>query len=213
MYNLNNFSFGYSAEQQLFTKQNLTISRNQITLLGGANGSGKTTLLRIISGLQKKYEGEILLAEQNLKELSAAEIAEYIIYLKQEPLANIVAATALEDLHIWLHKYAAPQHNDQIIRDSLQYFGLHQLADTPVWKLSGGQAKRVGLAALLLNQHKFWLLDEPTAGLDSKLQAKLIDKLCKRKQQNLGALIISHRVDLFRDVADRIYTIDEANIL
>jgi energy-coupling factor transporter ATP-binding protein EcfA2 len=145
--------------------------------------------------------------------MTAAEIAESIIYLKQEPLANIVAATAREDLHIWLHKYAPAHQDEAIIGESLQHFGLDNLADTPIWKLSGGQAKRVGLAALLLNQQKFWLLDEPTAGLDRSLQNTLLEKLQQRQQQNLGALIISHRVDIFRPIADQVYSIKETKIL
>ncbi|MDA3813070.1 MAG: ATP-binding cassette domain-containing protein, partial [Candidatus Cloacimonetes bacterium] len=94
-------SFAYQADNPIFTNASLELPFNEITFLKGANGSGKTTLCRILSGLQKEYTGSIHINHLDLKLFSFSERAKSIIYLKQEPLSNVVAATPDEDLALW----------------------------------------------------------------------------------------------------------------
>ncbi len=212
MFKLQNFRFGYSESKNLFDSINLEIKDNEITIISGANGTGKTSLLRILSGLRKDYQGSITLAGSNFKQMQANEIAKHIIYQKQESGANIVASTPAEDLGIWLHKYENKSDDMAQIIAALNKFEILNLINTPVWNLSGGQAKRVGLSALLLNYNKFWLLDEPSAGLDIKLQKILLEILEERKKSNLGAIIVSHRLDLFSSIADNIFEIKDKKL-
>ena len=209
MLNLDNFGLKYNSDKIIFEAVNQHIDPNKITLLTGTNGSGKTSLLRVLSGLHKKYSGDISLDGENIRDLSVAEIADKMIYLKQEPQANLVAATPREDLNIWLHKFTESSIDENLILDALKAFEMESMIDTPIWKLSGGQAKRIGLAALLLNKDKFWLLDEPTSGLDGKLQNKLLKILEEKKLNNSGALIVSHRLEIFSELADEIYQIED----
>lgn len=213
MYQLKNLSFKYSKDKVIFQNLELEIDFKKITLISGANGSGKTSLLRILSGLEKKYTGSLLLHNLELSNLNPQAIAKNIIYQKQEPLANIVATTPQEDLAIWLHKYQTQKDDLLQIKSVLEEFEILELIDTPIWKLSGGQTKRVGLAALLINRQKFWLLDEPSSGLDAALQQKLINILISRKKQKLGAIIVTHRLDLFSSIADNIIEIKDQKLI
>jgi energy-coupling factor transporter ATP-binding protein EcfA2 len=210
MVKLENFSLQYNHDKIIFQDVNLHISPNKITLLTGANGSGKTSLLRVLSGLHKKYSGKIILDNQDLSAYSVESLAEKIIYLKQEPYANLVATTPIEDLGIRLHKYSKTKIDETAIISALEAFKMEDFIHKPIWKLSGGQAKRIGLAALKLSDNKFWLLDEPTSGLDTKLQNILLEIIYNHKAH--GALIISHRLELFSQIADTIYIISDKKI-
>jgi len=210
MFKLTDFSFGY--KELLFNKVNIELDFSQITLINGANGSGKTALLRILSGLNKNYNGSILLKNNELKNMSVEEISNYIIYQKQEPMANIVATTPYEDLGIWLNKFVTSNIDSAKVNDALRRFKMNEFKDYPVWKLSGGQLKRVGLASLLFFPQKFWLLDEPTAGLDFDLQNVLLEILLEKKKSGTGAVIVTHRTKLFKNIADKIIQLENKDL-
>lgn len=231
---ISHLSFGY--KQPLFSNLNLEIPLSDITLLLGENGSGKTTFCRLLTGLIKDYEGTIKLVRNgknqnkpaqhsslftqcqpksmNLQDLSIQEISKFLIYHKQEPQANVVAATPDEDLSIWQSRFKKKlnsQHAEQR-NEVLSELEISDLIETPFWELSSGQIKRSGLAAMLLNQEKFWLLDEPFSGLHQEIIIKLKEILLQRKSLGFGTLIISHKTEQLQDIADRRLKIEENSI-
>ncbi len=214
MIKFNKFSFGYKSNNLLFKNLNLNISKDQITIMTGNNGSGKTTFCRLIIGLLHKYSGNLQIDGIEQTQLSTLKISDNITYIKQEPASNIVSAIPREDLDIWLHKFLTKQDsNNKIIDEALDYFNLQEQADQPVWELSSGQLKRIGLSALILNKNKFWLLDEPTSGLDNELINILLEIIKIQKERKMGMLIISHRYEKFSEVADRVLEINNKKIM
>jgi ABC-type Mn2+/Zn2+ transport system ATPase subunit len=205
---LQSLSFAF-ADHELFKEVLLDLPLNEITLLTGANGSGKSTLCRLIMALQTGYSGKITLDNCDLSKSSTVDIAQKITYLKQNASLNILAATPRLDLAVWANGFVNTADETEIT-NALKYFQLLEFSEKPVWELSGGQRQRLALAALLLNKEKFWLLDEPAAGLDSTQQKKLIQMLQTHAPK--GALIISHRITLFAKISSRIYDINNKNI-
>ncbi len=204
IYKIDNLSFSYNDKKQIFSQFHLELDLKKITLLEGANGSGKTTFCRLLAGLENFFSGSILLDGVNISKLSINKISENIVYIKQEPLANIVASTADEDLFIWQSKFL---HNEtetfaKLRKEALSKFKMKPAKDAPVWNMSGGEIKRIALSALLLNYNKYWILDEPTAGLDKKSVGILIDIIQKRKNNGYGALIVTHRIKEFEHLID-----------
>jgi len=215
IYNIQNLSFSYDEKCLIFENINLQLDTNKITLLNGINGSGKTTFCRLLSGLEKKYKGRISLGYRELSKLSSAEISDKIVYLKQESFANIIAATPSEDIAIWKHKFLnkiSPEFEKEQF-EALKQYHLEQFKDQPFWEMSGGQIKRVGLAGLLLNVDKYWILDEPVTGLENALIDILINILQKRKTAGKGALIISHRFEKFEQIVDNCLKIEDKKII
>ena len=192
---INDLSFAYQPDNPIFTNSSITFQFNDITFLKGANGSGKTTLCRILSGLEKGYTGSIRINDLDLKPVSFSERAKSVIYLKQEPLANIVAATPDEDLFLWQHGFEKhlDESSSELRERVMKRLRIIDLKDKPFWELSGGQIKRIGLAALLINYDKYWILDEPISGLDNTLTRIFIEILEERKALGKGCLIISHK--------------------
>jgi len=207
---IEDLSFAYQPENPIFTNATLELPKNEITFLKGENGSGKTTLCRIISGLEKGYTGSIQINDLDVKQISFAERAKSVIYLKQEPLSNVVAATPDEDLAIWQNGFDKHlQGSSSELRNKvMQKLRIEQLKDKPFWELSGGQIKRIGLAALLINYDKYWILDEPIAGLDSTLIGIFMAILEERKALGKGCLIISHKIEYFKNLIDKNYLIE-----
>ncbi len=209
MIKLTKLTFSYKAP--VFKNTNFIFDFDKITLLTGENGCGKTTLFRLLCGLEKRYTGKILLNDKNLKSQSASEIAKSIIYHKQEANLNIIGVTPLDDLKIWYGKFQK-KVNEEILQKKLESFGILHLADTPIWKLSTGELRKTGLAAVSGFHQKYWLLDEPEGGLEEKSLQKFIELLRNRRQNGYGALIATHRQELYKDIADVILKIENGTI-
>ncbi|MCD6176412.1 MAG: ABC transporter ATP-binding protein [Candidatus Cloacimonetes bacterium] len=211
---IKDLSFAYQAKNPIFTNITLELQFNEITFLKGENGSGKTTLCRILSGLEKNYSGSILLNDLDLKSVSFSERAKSIIYLKQEPLSNVVAATPDEDLILWQNGFNKEinESSPKLRKKVMKKLRINNLKDKPFWELSGGQIKRIGLAALLINYDKYWILDEPVSGLDNTITGIFIEMIEERKTLGKGCLIISHKEDYFSNLIDKSYIIDNKKI-
>ncbi len=211
---INDLSFVYQPENPIFINASLELPINEITFLNGSNGSGKTTLCRILSGLEKNYNGTIHFNDLDFKPVSFADRFKSFIYLKQEPLSNVVAATPNEDLTLWQNGFDKQLDgiSSELRERVLDRLKIYDLKDKPFWELSGGQIKRIGLAALLINYDKYWILDEPIAGLDATLTKIFIEILEERKALGKGCLIISHKEDYFLNLIDKNYLIKNRKI-
>ena len=215
IYQINQLSFSYDGINKIFEDINIGLPHDKITLLDGVNGSGKTTFCRLLSGLEKGYSGQIVLNNKILSSLPISQVANEVIYIKQEPSANVVAATPNEDLTIWQHKFKQKIGDDSILirNKALKEFYMTTFKDQPFWELSGGQIKRSGLAALLLNYDKYWILDEPVTGLDEKLVDIFVNILQKRKEEGKGALLITHQQKKFKPLIDNFLKIENKKII
>jgi ATPase subunit of ABC transporter with duplicated ATPase domains len=186
---------GY-AHRTLFESLDLTVAPGDVVGVVGANGAGKSTLLNLLAGLGEPQAGTITLSPadafvgalpQEHERVPGETIAEYIARrtgCAEATRDMLAAASALGDalrvdgidpadtysvaLERWLASGAADlDERLPIVLDDLGLaFGGHLAAESLMTDLSGGQAARVGLAALLLSRFDIVLLDEPTNDLD-----------------------------------------------
>jgi heme exporter protein A len=135
----------------------------------GPNGAGKSTLLRVIAGFLPPASGCLTLVQQG-----QATLAEQAHYLGH---ANALKAslTARENLEFWaaLLSSASAGKPGLGAAEALAALGLGHVADLPCAYLSAGQKRRVALARLLTAYRPLWLLDEPSAALDTAAQTQL----------------------------------------
>ena len=211
MIEVTNLSFSYNKYNQIFKECCFRLESDKITLLNGANGSGKTTLCRLLSGLENNYSGRILL---NSKNINKTDIAKEISYLKQDAENNIIAATPDLDLEIWQTKFIFKDTENLMIKreEALKYFSIISKKDQPVWQLSGGQVKRVGLASILLHSHKYLILDEQFSGIGKDSIKSLQEIITQRSSKGYGALIISHDNFSMNSFCDDIFHIKNKKI-
>lgn len=214
LFSLDNFSFSYDENKLIIDKLNLEIFRNEVTIISGENGSGKTTLCKILYKMLYAGSDSILFEEKQFSTVDQSYIASKIVFVQEQVQNNLLGSTPDEDLAIWQHKFRKRDNKEFQEERSriLERFRLDTVQHKPLWEFSEGQQKRVVLSGLLLNKHKFWLLDEPLYGLDNEGVNILISIIAQQKLAGTGALIATHRTKAFSLVADKVLEISNRNI-
>jgi putative ABC transport system ATP-binding protein len=172
----------------------LDVSRGEYLSIMGPSGSGKSTLFNIIGALDRPSQGNVQIGPLDLTRLSSRELAyvrsNYIGYVFQA--YNLIPAlSALKNVALpRLFTGASVQEADHAASERLKQVGLgHRLEHRPD-ELSGGQQQRVAIARALVNDPVLILADEPTANLDLKTGAEVIEIL-KSLSVNQGVTIIT----------------------
>ncbi len=184
----------------------LRIAAGELWCVLGANGSGKTTLLHTLAGLRAPDSGNVHLAGRSYAEWSATDAARRRGLLPQA-LHDSFSATALDVVltgrHPHLSHWAWESDADRALAQSaLDAVDLAALASRDVTTLSGGERRRVGIAALLAQEPELLLLDEPLAHLDLKHQIVVLRHLAMLARERTRAVLLSiHDLDLARRFA------------
>ena len=172
---------------------NLDIERGAFVVLSGPSGSGKTTLLNIIGGLDGATSGEVVLDGQLLTGLSEKELSgirrDHIGFVFQA--YNLIPVlTAKENIeYVMKLQRRSQQKCDARSMEVARKLGIDSLLDKLPNQLSGGQQQRVAVARAVAATPKLILADEPTANLDSKTAASLMDMM-QRLNEDEGVTII-----------------------
>jgi peptide/nickel transport system ATP-binding protein len=178
--------------------------------LVGESGSGKTTLGRTILRLEDPTSGQTILLDQDISHLSETKVRPMRARMQmifQDPCSSLsprlkVSAILIEPFRI--HKI--PFDPSTKVMELLNMVGLSgEQSDKYPHELSGGQARRVGIARALALNPEFLVADEPTAGLDVSVAASILNLLKDlREQLGLTYLIITHNLNVIRFIADRV---------
>ena len=212
-FELKDITFGYEKEQHLINKLSLNLPKERVTLLTGANGAGKTTLAKLLAGIITAQEGSVLWSGKHVQSLPKAELFLEISLLYQQSERNLCALNAGEDLAIWLMGMGLSKTESKAkISTALHVWELDRIRQRPLWELSAGEQKRVCLAGIGLFPERYWILDEPTAGLDEQHAEILAETVRIKQAKGCGAFIITHNAKLFESCADTIWHLDEHSI-
>lgn len=164
---------------QALRNLDLEIRTGDFTAMAGPSGSGKSTLLNIIGGLDKPTEGEVRVEGQLLNDLSRTKLSQ----LRRDRIGfifqgyNLIPVlTALENAeYVLMLQGVSPSQRREKVMAILQEVGLDGLQNRFPRELSGGQQQRVAIARAIASEPALVLADEPTANVDSKTAAGLLD--------------------------------------
>jgi len=214
LFSLNDFSFSYNGKTYIFDHIDLDLMKDEIVLLTGENGSGKSTLCNILCKNIARFNGSIIFEEKEFTGIEPLYLFLKMLYIKEQTHQNLLGATPEEDIAIWQHRFI--QKDTKHLKEErsfiLKKFGLDKIAEKPLWECSAGQQKRTVLTSLLLNSHKYWILDEPLYSLDKEGSKILLSLLVHHKINRQGALIATNKPDTFAIVADRIIEVSAGTI-
>ncbi len=191
----------------------LTINTSERIAIVGASGSGKSTLLQLLGGLDKPTQGEVILADKKLNEISDEACG----LLRNQNLGFIYQFhhllpefTAQENVSMPL--MLRKQSINQILTAAahmLERVGLKQRMQHKPSELSGGERQRVAIARALVTQPKVILADEPTGNLDSKTAQQVFDLMMQLNQELHTAIVmVTHDMQLAQKM-DTVYELKE----
>lgn len=167
--------------REVFRDVSFIVGPGEALLVTGPNGAGKSSLLRLVAGLLRPAGGRIEL-QGNEADLTLAEQALYLGHLD----ALKPALSVRENLAFW-----AQFLGNGVVKPepALAAVGLGALARIPALYLSAGQRRRLALARLIAIERSIWLLDEPTAALDTAGRKMLADLL--RTHLSNGGIVLA----------------------
>ena len=200
----------------LLSGLSFTLKEGECIMLLGANGTGKSTLLGLLNGRLQPESGSVTLNGTNLSTIPARERAKWIATVHQLP-EELPGFTVEEMVMLgrtpYLSRLGTPARSDhEAVRTALELLELTDLADRDVRQLSGGERQRVMLAAALVRQTPYLLLDEPTAAADPARRISLLH-LLKTLPWKPGILAITHDITAAQDFADRYLLLNNAGKL
>lgn len=204
--------------RKIFNGMTLQIPRGKVTAVMGASGTGKTTLLKIIGGQLKPEAGQVLLDGKDIHSLGRGEL-----YKERQKMGMLFQSGALlTDLTVFENVAFPVREHFKLPEDlltnlvlmKLEAVGLRDSADLMPSQLSGGMARRVGLARAIVLDPDLLMYDEPFAGQDPMNMASLM-RLIREMNESLGvtSVVVSHDVAEVMSIADYVCIMDQGKIV
>ncbi len=192
--------------QHVLKDVSFEIKRGEILGLVGESGCGKTSLAKAILGMQRQYEGEIVLDCPNPQMVfqdpyNSLNPAKKIGWILEEPLRMKSQMTREERVK---------RVDEMLVRVGLDA----KLKEHYPAELSGGQRQRIAIAAALLCDTEFLIADEPVSALDVTIQAQIVRLLLRlHKELGISILFISHDLRVVYQMCDRVLIMKSGEIL
>lgn len=211
---VNNLSYRYEdAKKDDYVLKNLNMSfdKGKIYAIKGKSGSGKTTLLSLISGLEKKYEGEILYQNKPLKKMNLDKYRNTDIGIVFQSYNLLPQFTAEENIVLSMDINRLKNINKkEKALELMKSVGLDEkLAKRRVLKLSGGEQQRIAIARSLSYNPNIILADEPTGNLDKDTEDEIMKIFIDlAHKENKCVIIVTHSKNV-SDKVDKVYELEK----
>lgn len=210
---IRNLSARYD-KKQVLNHINISFPSHCLTGLIGPNGSGKSTLLKCIYRVLKPYEGDILLGENRLSDMSYRESARNTAVLAQHHGAGF-DFTVEEVVLMGRTPYKGimegnNQEDREIAYEAMKETGVDNMRHVSFSTLSGGEQQRVMLARALAQQTPCLILDEPTNHLDITYQLQIMDLISTRHMTVIAAI---HDLNIAAMYCDRVVAIQNGRLI
>ena len=211
------YNEGSEIEVRALNGVDLDFNQGEFTAIVGPSGSGKTTLLNIIGGLDQPTRGSVNINNTEVTNMSTNQMIDFRLHnigFVFQAYNLIPVLTALENVEfIMMMQGKDKDERQKRAKDLLKAVGLEKEINKRPNKMSGGQQQRVAVARALASKPKFVLADEPTANLDSKSTAQLLDIMAALNKEEGTTFIFSTHDQRVIDRARRVITLDDGEIV
>ncbi|MES5811803.1 ABC transporter ATP-binding protein [Mammaliicoccus sciuri] len=212
---MNSVVFKYPSSESInLNNINIILGKGETLGIVGATGSGKTTLIKQILKEYPTGDGEIVLGETNINQISKSDLRSLIGYVSQE---NILFSKLIRDNIRFGKSDATDNEIEEAIK--LAYFekdierlpqGLETLVGEKGIAISGGQKQRIAIARALIMDPKILILDDALSAVDAKTEKKIIQNIQKYRQGKT-TIIATHRLSGVKH-ANQIVVMDHGEI-
>ncbi len=203
-------------ENQILKGLSFEVQAGEFIGLIGPNGAGKTTLLKCLNGIYKAG-GQIVLEKENIRGLSARDIAKKAALMHQNITINFPFSAldiVLMGRYPYLDRVRGESKRDyELARKYMEYTGTDNLENRPINRMSGGERQRVMFAKTLAQETELILLDEPTASLDIAYEEqifKISKELCGKGRTVIAAV---HDLKIASRYCSRLILMKEGEII
>ncbi|AOV97339.1 ABC transporter ATP-binding protein [Edwardsiella hoshinae] len=183
---------GYISNEDL----DFTIAQDECVAIIGQNGAGKSTAAKLMNRLLLPTQGDVLIDGINTREKTTAQIAKYVGYVFQNPDDQIFNKTVNDEVQYILKKRQLPAEEIQRRTEiALQLTGLSSLKRKNPFDLPLPVRKFLTIASVIASSPHYMILDEPTAGLDSRGIALLESMIAQLHHNGMGIITITHNME------------------
>ena len=201
-------------KEKFFADKNISFEVKDGEILGllGPNGAGKTTLLRMIVGIMKPTEGEIIIDNKKYNK-NEIEIKKNISFLSgNTKLYKDISCVELLKMCASYYEMDK-QQIDERIDEVVKRFDMESFKNQRIGSLSTGQTQRVGVARCVLHDPHYYILDEATSGLDI-ISSQIITDFIKEKKEKGKCIIYStHYMEEAENICDRVALLNNGEII
>ena len=187
-----------------------SIKQGEIYGLLGPNGAGKSTLIKMIAGIEKKDEGEIIFEE---KERNINKYKRNMGILTQD-IAIYPSFTAYENISFFCSLYSFKgKELKRRVEKSLEFVGLSDCKNKKAKEFSGGMMRRLHLACAIAHTPKLIIMDEPTVGIDPQSRNHTLQSVKILKDNGASIIYTSHYMEEIEEICDEICILDKGKII
>ena len=209
---IQNLTKTYATGTQALKGVSLTIPEGDFFALLGPNGAGKTTIIGITTGLVNKTSGTVKVfghdidTETELAKMQIGLVGQEVNFNPFEKLINIVVNQAG---YYGIPRSVAIPRSEKILTE----LGLKEKMNQNAMTLSGGMKRRLMIARALVNEPRFLILDEPTAGVDVELRRGMWDYLQGLSKKGLTILLTTHYLEEAEQLCKHVAIINKGEIV
>jgi len=210
IFGLTGISFSYQGRHEALKSVDLEIAQGEQLVILGANGCGKSTLLKILDGLYRPTSGRIIAFDEDVTDVAddpvrARELHRRVGLVFQDPDVQLFSPTVYDDVAFGpLQMGWSEAEVRQRVSVALEQMNVTHLSDRAPYELSGGEKKRVAIATVLSMEPDVILLDEPTASLDPRSSAMLVDVIAGLRDLGKTVVLTTHQLEIVPMLATRV---------
>jgi branched-chain amino acid transport system ATP-binding protein len=194
----------------------LSLGAGELVGVIGPNGSGKTTLINVISGYVKPDRGRVVFDGRDITSLKPHQRARLgIVRSFQFPLIsnNLTVRENVKIAVAALHGYSLRPIDGRAVEDILDLFGLREVADVKVGKISEGHRKLLDVAMAMVHKPRVVLLDEPTSSVSSREKFAVMDRVVEiLRERRVAALVVEHDLEVVKSYMDRVVEMNNGRV-
>lgn len=214
MISVQNVTFHYPDGSDVLRGVNLEIRDGEFVAIMGENGAGKTTLVKMFNGLLKPDKGIVTVDGIETRAKSVAQLSRDVGLIFQNPDNQLFAETVAQELGFSLRNFGFGEEVIQRrVTSVLNALDLERYEKSSPFVLSGGERKRVALAAILVWDPKHVIMDEPTIGQDYLQKDRLRNFIMQLVSQGKTVVIVTHDIEFVAECKPRVVLLSNGRVV